>query len=425
MPDEVNPEIPPVDGGETGSGQDPDAGTETPPVDGGETGSGQDPDAGTEIPPVDGGETGSGQDPDAGTETPPVDGGETGSGQDPDAGTETPPVDGGETGSGQDPDGSIPDPISEPHRPTTDMPVAGVSLVNEHNAVANFDTSDLTISRGISGAITLRNGSDVIELGQDVERIELRDGALSFGTATDEAFLARLYEGILGRSHDGEGISYWSNLIQNGMTKGEVADRFLSSLEGSARFSSIDLDQTVDLLYQNMLGRGSDEIGHQYYKTVLNSGSSFGDVAAGIADSAESQVNFSTETGHGIWVADTNYLNISSLYEGVLGRSGEQQGIDYWKGQLQSGATLGQLAEAFVSSDEFAVAHAHQTDEQFVEALYQNVLGRVADVEGLENWLQNLSGGSMNRADVAENFIVSSELNELNQPFMNGDHLWA
>ena len=49
------------------------------------------------------------------------------------------------------------------------------------------------------------------------------------------------------------------------------------------------------------------------------------------------------------------------------------------------------------------------TDEQFVEKLYNNALGRPSDAQGKAYWLDQLATGALDRASVALCFVGSSE----------------
>jgi hypothetical protein len=61
-----------------------------------------------------------------------------------------------------------------------------------------------------------------------------------------------------------------------------------------------------------------------------------------------------------------------------------------------------------LSSPEF-YARQGGTQEDFVDALYRDILGRQADPMGKEYWAQNLEHGALTRAQVVRNFLCSAE----------------
>jgi hypothetical protein len=61
-----------------------------------------------------------------------------------------------------------------------------------------------------------------------------------------------------------------------------------------------------------------------------------------------------------------------------------------------------------MSSSEYQQVHGTQTDQSFVQALYEAALGRSPDASGEQNWLGALSQGT-SRAAVALGITESSE----------------
>lgn len=101
-----------------------------------------------------------------------------------------------------------------------------------------------------------------------------------------------------------------------------------------------------------------------------------------------------------------------SLYQGVLGRSAEAAGADYWLDFEPE--TDVEIAARFLDSAEFADKYgADETlsDEDLLDILYQNALGREADDAGREYWLDVLASGE-DRAVVAVSIIGSQEAAE-------------
>lgn len=97
------------------------------------------------------------------------------------------------------------------------------------------------------------------------------------------------------------------------------------------------------------------------------------------------------------------------LYQATLDRAPDSGGHLDWVTQILCGDTdLQGAAGSFVSSAEFQAVYGALTNTQFVEQLYQNVLGRAADAAGLANWVGQLDGGT-SRAAVVIGFSESPE----------------
>lgn len=82
--------------------------------------------------------------------------------------------------------------------------------------------------------------------------------------------------------------------------------------------------------------------------------------------------------------------SIRRLYLATLGRPADDGGREYWVGLYLTGRSLDDIAGWFMQSDEWAARYGDVDDEQFVDLLYQNVLGRAADAEGRSYWLSVL-----------------------------------
>jgi hypothetical protein len=98
------------------------------------------------------------------------------------------------------------------------------------------------------------------------------------------------------------------------------------------------------------------------------------------------------------------------LYQAAFDRAPDAAGLGYWIKALDSGATLDQVSAGFVQSREFADLYgAGATDNQFVEALYDNVLHRAGDTAGQSFWLAAMEQHGVTRETVLSNFSESTE----------------
>lgn len=93
---------------------------------------------------------------------------------------------------------------------------------------------------------------------------------------------------------------------------------------------------------------------------------------------------------------------ISTLYRTMFGRDPDAGGLDYWFDLAKGGATLKQIAGAFAASSEYA-QYLSQSNEAFIQSLYQNTFNRAGEDAGVAYWLDQLSHGQ-SKADVISNF---------------------
>lgn len=101
------------------------------------------------------------------------------------------------------------------------------------------------------------------------------------------ADVARLYYGTLGRAPDADGLRLLTVFSESGLSKSGVATVMLDSLEFSSRFGALDASEFIDHLYVGALGRHAEAGGVQFWTDVLQHGASRAEVAVAITGSAE------------------------------------------------------------------------------------------------------------------------------------------
>jgi hypothetical protein len=79
-------------------------------------------------------------------------------------------------------------------------------------------------------------------------------------------------------------------------------------------------------------------------------------------------------------------IHTGRLYRTLFGRSPDFDGLSYWVGQRRAGLSGEQVAYWMTRSAEYHALYAHLDDSQFVNAIYQNLLGRPADPQGHAYW---------------------------------------
>lgn len=102
---------------------------------------------------------------------------------------------------------------------------------------------------------------------------------------------------------------------------------------------------------------------------------------------------------------------VNRLYSGCLQRTADSTGLNNWTNQLVRGTASGtSVAQGFFFSQE--MKNRNLSDEDFVETLYQVMMGRGSDAGGKADWLYKLKNG-VTREGVFKGFSNSTEFNNI------------
>lgn len=272
--------------------------------------------------------------------------------------------------------------------------------------------------------VTMRNG-----LGRDdVERQFLESPEFQSTHASNDAYIAGVYQKVLGRAPEARGAQEWNNALSHGVTR----DAFVRAVQGSAE----NLGQHVDDLFRSDLGRspsaaersqttnriatGQSTLEHETASLLASfeyeSGRSFLD--DDVAGSSSFVTGLYTDVLHRTpnavevdsWLREVHSgrdgksiaaafvqsdehhgIEVEDLYQALLGRAADAGGKAAWVGVLRSGATREDVERAIMGSPEFQAAHA--TNDAFIAATYQQILGRAPDAFGTASWKDALNKG--------------------------------
>ena len=99
------------------------------------------------------------------------------------------------------------------------------------------------------------------------------------------------------------------------------------------------------------------------------------------------------------------------LYNAAFKRLPDADGLKYWIGKYTSGENDDRaVAQSFLVSDEFKERYGtNVTNAKYVETLYVNVLGRDYDQEGYNYWFGNINSGTETRYELLLGFAESTE----------------
>jgi len=129
-----------------------------------------------------------------------------------------------------------------------------------------------------------------------------------------------------------------------------------------------------------------------------------------------------------MFVENSDNANIARLYSAAFDRVPDDGGLFFWEdvyanhvsaaaksagyyvslAQTDDGSGA-PIAVGFMQSSEFINRYGNLTDTGFVDAMYQNVLGRLPDQAGLNFWLNQLEHNGQSRAIVLVGFAESPE----------------
>ena len=223
--------------------------------------------------------------------------------------------------------------------------------------------------------------------------------AVATGLETrDQVF--RLYLAYFRRTPETSGIEFWMGQRKSGMSIEDISAAFAGSEEFRSAYGALSNSDFVQLVYNNVLGRNADGDGLTYWSGQLDEGLSRGRVMLGFSDSPE----YRSQAASVIAEWDT-YGPVARLYQAYFLRAPDTDGLQYWTSTTQPIATISQ---AFAESPEFATRYGSLSNRAFVELVYENVIGRAGEAEGVNFWTSSLDGGN-SRGAVMVGFSESQE----------------
>lgn len=226
-------------------------------------------------------------------------------------------------------------------------------------------------------------------------------------------FVWRMYNIALNREPDAKGLNNWVTKLNNHTaTATDIIDGFFFSDEYKGKKKSAD--EMITDCYKAMLDRSPDATGMANWKKRFDVGMSMQAICKGFVGSNEFKGLCKT---YGITpgtiklrlAKDENYERtyfVYRLYKNCLGRTPDGAGLESWCKQIKSGKTGSNLVQGFIFSDEYKNKNTSNTE--FVKMLYDTMLGRSADQNGLNSWNTLLNSGRSREA-VTNGFLFSDE----------------
>lgn len=227
------------------------------------------------------------------------------------------------------------------------------------------------------------------------------------------AYVNRCYQNILGRSADVSGLNTWTGKIHSGYGGAEIIKDLVTSVEFKNKRKSDS--EFIDILYKSMLGRTADASGKNNWMSCLSKGVSYVYIINGFAESREFNglcARYGMVAGRAsITEARDRNIGVTGFvmrnYKTILGRNADVKGLNDWcEWILSKTLTPAEAARGFVFSQEFV--NKHMSDAEYVETLYKAFLDRKSDSHGKQDWVNQLRNGR-SREDIFWGFANSEE----------------
>ena len=236
------------------------------------------------------------------------------------------------------------------------------------------------------------------------------------------AFVRRLYKLCFGRPADKSGFTNWTAKLRG---KEITAAKAVQGFFNSKEMKGLELpgEEWIERCYLVMMDRAGDAGGKANWIDKYESGVSNNYILKGFVESREFSAickEYDIEAGT-IALTEARDQNIgitkfvSRCYSEVLGRKADVGGLNNWCNKIlsasdQKKAAVSMASTGFFHSTEFR--NRNTTNEEYVTILYRTFFGRDPDTGGYSNWLKKLKSGT-SRDTVLSGFASSKEFANL------------
>jgi hypothetical protein len=175
----------------------------------------------------------------------------------------------------------------------------------------------------------------------------------------DAGYLTDIYNTFFNRAPDADGFNFWMGQLAGGMPREAVLVQFLFSPEFANFTHAIfgaaavrpEMDMTMDM-YRGILERLPDSDGFGFFLGQFRAAQCSGADAVRAEANTVSQQFFTSPEYANLERSNAQYM--SDIYNAIMRRGADLDGIRFWIGQLDSGALAREQVRAqFVQSPEF------------------------------------------------------------------------
>jgi YVTN family beta-propeller protein len=319
-------------------------------------------------------------------------------------------------------------PVTVTNTGTTTLNVASVSLsgasfAQTNNCTTMAPNASCTINVTFAAAIAGGPLNSQVTAAGSITITSNSPGsphAVPLAGTAEKSLVSHYYRSILRRDADAGGKAFWqseaSRLQSIGANVNEawfaMAQFFYFSAEYAA-FARTHPEFVTDL-YNTFFNRVPDAGGLNFWVGQINSGMPREVILAAFMFSAE--FNTFTQAIFGNTAARAEIDVVMDFYRGLLARTPDQGGFDHWVGQFRvaqcagAGAVYAQvesISASFADGPEYGAKG--RTNAQYVGDLYNSILRRGGDLQGVSFWIGQLDAATMSRTQVRQTFIASAE----------------
>lgn len=159
---------------------------------------------------------------------------------------------------------------------------------------------------------------------------------------TSEALISVVFSALLGREADANERARWTSSLERGTTPSDFVRTITSSREFVLNHPSITVEEFVENMYREALGRPSDKEGFAYWTSAIVDQTS--------ARNAIEAAFASTEFNLGCLNPEET---VRRIYRSALLREPDKGGLEYYSGLIENGATPLDIARQATYSQEF------------------------------------------------------------------------
>lgn len=104
----------------------------------------------------------------------------------------------------------------------------------------------------------------------------------------------------------------------------------------------------------------------------------------------------------------TTQQKIAGLYVAFFNRAPDKAGLAFWDNEFAGGKSIYDLAAGFAQHPTFATTYGGMTNNQFVQAIYKNMLGGEGDAAGIQYWTTRLNSNELTQSKMVAEFVTGA-----------------
>lgn len=238
-----------------------------------------------------------------------------------------------------------------------------------------------------------------------------------------QEYLAKVKEILLNKKATDSDIVKWSQELKDGKSIIQIVEDMIKQKEFLSVYNNDS--EYIKTVYEALFGKKIDDNTFKsIYDKIASMQISKPELPFFLANSKEFQ---QVADQNGIEAVDPDNIKaqesiekltdfVKRMYTDALGRNAESGGMNYWTEELLSGRkSAQQVANSFFNSKEFT--DKQLSDKEFLDRVYQTIMGRKPDQGGYDYWLGKLGNGSIDRQKLIDSFIYSPEFQKLAQDY--------